>query len=711
MKWLLWVIAVGVVIALAVLLKGLLEGASVKGNYVYLNDGKYYLLKDIAKDPLQFATLRDSDQFQSMVHFSADGKYIYYFSNVDSETSTGTLCRAQISKIKSNDSSNACEILDTNVPYESLNLKFLSNGDVVYVDEDDNLKLYHDGQSTLITRDVKHFYELSDDESGLVYHQKEDSDAFGTTSIYGVKLADPENPIKLSGNVLMLVSAEDPNNIYYVTFEKDSAKQTLYATDLSGNTEKIADNVGYCFVADGKLIYSAKNGSKISPYDYVNDSLATQDASATEPQLDNYKVPYYRYTSLDVDADPNDYTELYTSCTHGLERFSSGWDSMDDVVKDSFDTYAAATKTAVQSFIDKYESQQDEDGYLLVTDEIRNDLKSINATMAATQDSEWISLCFSKEQAGTTTDYDTYNEDLEAYHQIESRNALRETLQSADTQISVYDLYMYNSTDKSHTILLHNILAGENCGFSILGYYMVDQVASKIPLEDITSTDISDASDAAEMITTLVPGTVALFDRESGKTVTTIDSENFNAATDIHVCGDTLLVLNENSELLSAPISDGTPGSFNILAENALALLAPDSETLYYYGDTYSDSNDDSFGDFYCYSKGENALIARDVQVRNVSVYEDGNALAFTETGTNENNLKINELNFINEKGEFTYVADGVTQAFYLTKNKILYVSDGDLYLFNGKERERLAEDIDFLWYNGEVQSPQNQLT
>lgn len=699
-KWLPWTIVVIVVIVLAVLLKGLLGGPSFKGDFVYLSDGNYYLLKDIAKDPLQFASLRDSDQFYSMVNFSEDGKYIYYFSKADTDTLTGTLCRAQVSKIKSDDNSSASEILDSNVKYYSL--RILDNGDVLYNDGDNSLKFYHDGQAIRISRNTTSFY-LSEDNSSLVYLERgEDSDSPST--LYGIKLADPENPVKLADKVSYIQSADDVNCISYATYDDDSyLTYSLYVTDFSGNTEKIADHVSYSLVKDDALYYMAPNGSKVSPYDYVDDPLAAQDASATEPQLENYEVPYYRYNALNKDDNPDDYAELYTSCTRSLKRFSNGWDGMDDVAQDTSDTYTAATKTAVQSFIDKYEPKQDKDGYLLVTDEVRNDLKSINATIEDAQDSEWISLCFSKEQSGTTTDYDTYRKDQEAYNEVKERNDLRKELQSADEQIDVQTLYIYNTVDKSNTVVMDNILADRFVSPFLRGYRTVDQVTDKIAIQDISST-----YDVVDMIDSMNSGTVALFDFESGKTVATMNGEDFGEATDLYICGNTLLMVNEDEELLSAPLSNGTVGSLSTLAENVQMDVQIDDGTLYYYANVYDNSDDESFGDYYCYANGTSTLIVRDTQTSNVTIYKDGPTFAGTRTGQNERDQSVYEINIINEDGEATYLADGITQLFCLGKNKILYVSDGDLYFYNGKERKHLAEDVDYVWYTGKLQEIQN---
>ena len=107
-------------------------------------------------------------------------------------------------------------------------------------------------------------------------------------------------------------------------------------------------------------------------------------------------------------------------------------------------------------------------------------------------------------------------------------------------------------------------------------------------------------------------------------------------------------------------------------------------------------------------ANGTSTLIVRDTQTSNVTIYKDGPTFAGTRTGQNEKDQSVYEINIINEDGESTYLADGLTQLFCLGKNKILYVSDGDLYFYNGKERKHLAENVDYVWYTGELQEIQN---
>ncbi len=52
----------------------------------------------------------------------------------------------------------------------------------------------------------------------------------------------------------------------------------------------------------------------------------------------------------------------------------------------------------------------------------------------------------------------------------------------------------------------------------------------------------------------------------------------------------------------------------------------------------------------------------------------------------------------IDSKGETTLIADDVTQYIRVDKSTLLYISDGDLYLYNGKEKNMVQSDVDWLW-------------
>ena len=705
--WIILGVALVVIILFIVLAVNILGGTSSKGQFVLLGEGDYSLLKNLNGKPIEFDAMREENSTNTpTVFFSEDGKYVYYFSKID-DNSIGTLCRATLSKIRDrDDNSSAVEILDSNVLYYGVRL--LDNNDLLYLDGDQALQYYHNGQTTRIDRDVVNF-QINDDQNGVVYLRRNEEDDITNDSLYVVQLSDPDTTLFRSGTADLIRNANNINHIIYsyADPEKDYA-QSLYTTDLSGNTEKLADGVTFSSTIDGKLYYVAANGQTVSLYDYVEDTYAAQDASAVEPDIDNYEVPYYWYRTLGLDANPSEYTELYTSCTDDLFRFDQGWDSMEDVVEDTWGDYSQATKTAVQSFIDKYSASADEDGYILVTDAVRSDLRAINATIEGATDSEWISLCLYKQQSGTTTDYDAYYADRDTYEQALSRKTLRESLQSPDQARDVLALYCLDPQDGSVSLLVDNLA---NCTYeynnsNLLIYRTLDQLTEKVPIDEITGS-----YDVVDKVFGLNSGELSVYDLDQQANAFTVDGEEYAEFSNLYYNGSTAIAVNQDKELLVSTISDGTAGDFSIEAENISNETFTDDGDLYFFADSYSDSSGYTYGDYYVYRNGEATRLVRDALCSTgaVSVMEDGMIVAETGRSISSNLWGYGrEISLVNAKGESTYLADDISALYYLDTNRIVYLSDGDLYLYNGKERERIAEGVDMVWYSGETMGSVN---
>ena len=267
-KWLPVAAVVLVIVLLAVLIRVLFGRSSIEGQFVYAGNGNYYLLKDLDGTPMEFSSARDMENYWGLVKFSEDGKYVYYFSKVDDVDTVGTLCRAQISKIKNrDDNSAASEIVDSNVRTYSYSV--VNNTDVIYCDGEDNLKYYHNGETVRIAREVQNFY-LSEDSTRLVYLASAEDDSTQRT-MYGVTLSSPENVVKLVDNVDYVQDATNLDHVVYTVLDDDTGEQSLYVVDFTGNAEKIADRVTWSYSEDGEVYYAAANGSKLNLYDYVND--------------------------------------------------------------------------------------------------------------------------------------------------------------------------------------------------------------------------------------------------------------------------------------------------------------------------------------------------------------------------------------------------------------------------------------------------------
>lgn len=80
--------------------------------------------------------------------------------------------------------------------------------------------------------------------------------------------------------------------------------------------------------------------------------------------------------------------------------------------------------------------------------------------------------------------------------------------------------------------------------------------------------------------------------------------------------------------------------------------------------------------------------------MQSVSVYEDGQILASTSPYNNNGY----ELSTLGKKGNMSYLADDVSAYLRLDEKNLLYISDGDLYLYDGEDTELLAYDVDCMW-------------
>ena len=85
--------------------------------------------------------------------------------------------------------------------------------------------------------------------------------------------------------------------------------------------------------------------------------------------------------------------------------------------------------------------------------------------------------------------------------------------------------------------------------------------------------------------------------------------------------------------------------------------------------------------------------VAQDILDARVAVYEDGNVYVYTDASS-----RGVELTCIGKDANRTVVADDVQQYIRMDKNNLLYIQDGDLYSYNGKEKTRIASDITHFW-------------
>ena len=155
----------------------------------------------------------------------------------------------------------------------------------------------------------------------------------------------------------------------------------------------------------------------------------------------------------------------------------------------------------------------------------------------------------------------------------------------------------------------------------------------------------------------------------------------------------------ENGTLSVAAVSDGTVGDFSIVTDDA-EVLGVDGSTLYYLGNSY-ESDERTFGDLYSCTSGDSTRLAKDVMRGGINLYDDGSILAVTGYG----GLSGNEFSLIDPEGETTVIEDRITVWLRVDESLLLYISDGDLYSYDGEEKNLIQDDVDCVWSRNSMET------
>ena len=664
-----------------------------KNAYVYMSNGRYNLLTDLKKNQtIEIASSKSDSAFGSMLSFSPDGNYIYYYTKYDSSASTGSLYRAEYRKLKENSekNDNYIEVIATNV---LMGFRFLDDGTVIYRNSDDALYCYDGHETSQIAKSVESFY--TDGSSRIVYETGTYQDGY---TMYGVDLKDKDNQRKLADHYSDIYRVKDFDNILYLVSDED-CNQTLYTVGFSKDSVKLGDSVFYLVnTDDGAIYFAAPNGKHLNLYDYVQDDRADADAGIEEPDLEDYIIPAYEYYTLNSESNPDDYEEIYTSCTVPAAFYFGlfSYESLEYAAENSYDNAAY-----YQAFVDKYLSEEDENGYFAVTDDVKKDLIELAKNCGQGYDGEWLEFCFYREENGTTYDYNSYDAAYAKYEEAANRISLRKALQDEENAYAVNTLYCYKNGTLS--IVNENVLdisLSTNC----MLFNTTDLVTQTCNLEAIS--DISDVTVLFEIdmgaqnniiSTEYADAEPAQLSEAAAEAIERIWENGYGRL----IMDGSKLYLNEtDGGLYEAAISSGVVGEFSMITDDA-AVISMDESDIYYTADKYTNSST-PYCDVYSYSGGSIRRVAQDIlNIGTYLIYSDETALAYTGYWSDSDSY---ELTMFAPDGSKTIIADGVTQYIRTDKSTILYLSGGDLYVYDGKKRTLLQRNVDYIWSQSQME-------
>lgn len=667
--------------------------------YALLSDGKYELITNLKKGEIvEIASSKSDEIYSTLLTFSPDGKYIYYYTKYDSDVGTGSLCRAEYGKMKKNTAKNDkyIEVLATNV---RLGFRFRHDGTLMYQNADDTLYYFDGSNSMQLAKNVGRYY--TDDSERVLYTTDDEK---GSYTLYGLSLKDVDNKKKLASNCYNLCSTSDFQNVVFVRTEDDGS-ESLYVTGFDRETEKLAQNVRVLLSGGDKVFFTQGTDTKLCLYDYVEDEKAQADSNVKEPMTEDYGIPEYSYEMVyGSDLSESDFDELYTTCTKDLYWYgmSTWWCYSMEEALDVKWTDTEAVHAVTQDFIDRFADSANEDGFILVTDEVRAALQEIQkCAKEPEKEWQWLWLCYNKYQSGTTVDYDAYYEAESKWYEASARNELREKLKDPENSVPVRNLCCIENGKIQ--VLQENVLSTEYPNGAIL-FNTTEFAVEKQNLEKISSIyDVRSQFEIdreAENYAMMYDGSIVQMSARAAQTYAECYDQSLSGYVELYFGKKTVYLSDGNGSLYAAKIRNKMVEEFMLVTDDANVLRADSSaDALYYASDAYENGNA-TYYDLYVCRQGESTCLARDVLLSNFTRYTDETILAYTGYRYGYGF----ELSMIDSRGEVTLIADNVTQYIRVDKSTLLYLSDGDLYSYNGKERKLVQSDVDWVWSRNEMQ-------
>lgn len=482
----------------------------------------------------------------------------------------------------------------------------------------------------------------------------------------------------------------------YAKLKAGSSKNDQYLMTIASNVRS-----GFWMLKDGSILY--KNGD--STLYYYNGKDSTQVAK------DVYNI---------YQKDDNENEILYTREKDGddtdLDLYYVALNKNDDPIK--IDGHVGMVYST-QDFNNIFYGKMSDNGPVIYCAGVNKEPEKVASDYYSSYSSGKNSkfFCF-KYNGKTLSSYDMVDDpykvttepswgdfykngqyDDDGYAKAWNHYNLRKSLMSEDEDIKLYDLYCY---EKGKATLVEENIIGNRTMYGGFAYWTKDALTGKMDIDDLESA--SDAYYGVRMLTGTAmedivdPSKIKLYNAETDSFSELTDEAyegfenlfNYSANVSAHILKDTIFV-DDDGDLLMASIKDGKVGDFKLVAEDA-EFMWDDGETAYYTADSY-DRDGNTYVDLYYYAKGESTRIAQDILDAKVSVYEDGNTYVYTDASS-----RGAELTCIGKNANRTVVADDVQQYIRMDKDNLLYIQDGDLYSYSGKEKTRLASDITRFW-------------
>ena len=688
--------------------------------YIFYSDGKYSLIKNLEKDKVvNFGTSAMINDQNISLRFSPDGKYVYYYSNVDTSKSFGTLHRADYSKLNDNASRNEKYDIVIDDDVSQYYLYFLDGEEIAYKKSDDSMFYFNGKELSKIGDEINQF--LYDKEKKRVIYTAYNK-AEGVNSLYGADLADLSNAHLIEEDLGYESISSYVNSDLFFYNMLDPVTETYYKMIAGFDKEpELFFEAGNIISIEDEVVYYVEEKTPVNLYDYVQDDLLESDQTITEPRLEDYEIPVYTYNPLrGGELNEEDYSELYTSCNMPLTWCRGK--SMNDYIKSSGEQ--SQTIDALKGFVEKYQNISNEDGYILVTSEIKRELQKINST--GSEGFSWLWLCCTHEATETDYDWDKYEEEQAQYEQAKARNELRESLKSY-TGVNLYDLCTYQNGKKS--VIVNDVYSCRIVDGGIL-YRSKERLKPSFNISEVTMRNVSgyfscstrfDDSDMLLSTKTnkkyeLPENIHDIFVKVNSREIYDyyypyfiLEDKKLTFLADIGVQDSDLSIIGKGaySYVYEAQIKNGKIGNLE-LKIGEFGQYWTGGEKVYYTKDFHkSDNNSKVYCSIYKNEDGKEISVTKNIQVKGCTYYEDGVVLGYTGNSLEGNG---SSLTIYDSDGKSNKIADGVTQYVRTTEGDVLYIADNDLFVYDGEGSRLVCSHVTNIWSFGSIDGNEMQV-
>lgn len=249
--------------------------------------------------------------------------------------------------------------------------------------------------------------------------------------------------------------------------------------------------------------------------------------------------------------------------------------------------------------------------------------------------------------------------------------------------------------DGKPVVLAENVM-NYSQGYNNIIAYMVWENDEPIDFDALINSvsDFNDLSNLEDLIWDSVG--IYLYQPEEKRTIhytgdfLQLCKEEMDDIVNMFVLEDQVFLESEGV-LYVADIVDDAVSSYSILSDNGRIYVAADGKM--YYLDRIYEENGKVYGELFLYKKNDSQQLLSDVLTSSITVYEDGTVTGLTDLYYSGETL-IGDLVFASPKKEQTVIGYDVQDALYVENGNWLYISNDDLYRFDGKESKRITTGV-----------------